>query len=198
MSMQSVINAGKGLENEQVIHWINCPWWAYAVALVGVILSVFILIFAEREFKALSATVLVITGLFFLALQDVEEIDHIGKWQKEIATPYVNSLPVMKREIVFIKIDPEMTTETRGSHLFGSGYLTNKRIEKTPLTVSFKSNGRVVTRTDWYDTTMTLTKESKPYIEYQYVKRDLGHGFKKGMYNVRVHLPESYEFTDIK
>ena len=198
MTMQGVINAGKGLENDTIIHWFDCPWWVYVGVFFGIVLAVLIYKFAEDELKMISVTVLAVTIFVFIVSQKTEEIDHIGKWQKEVATPYVNSLPVKKREIVFIKIDPEVTTETRGSHLFGSGYLTSKRIEKTPLTVSFKSDGRVITRTDWYDTTMTLTKEAKPYIEYQYVSKNLGHGFNKGMYNVRVHLPESYEFTDIK
>ena len=45
---------------------------------------------------------------------------------------------------------------------------------------------------------MELTEEEKPYVEYQNVSKSLGNGVDKGMYNVKVHLPESYEFTDIK
>ena len=63
------------------------------------------------------------------------------------------------------------------------------------LLMDLKMFFTMINRPDDYE---KLTDEEKPYVEYQYLNRDLGHGVDTGNYNLTVPLPESYEFTDIK
>lgn len=194
MTIDQVIELGKNADVIKDVHWFSAPWWVWIVCF-GLIVWIVLLFACDH---AISPGILMcIAIVMFIANTDVTVDDQISKWEKKVAAPYVNNLPVEKKEIVFIKIDPEMTAKTKGSLLYGSGYIDSRVVEKTPITVSFKDNG-VVTRTDWYQTKMELTKNEKPYIEFQRLDKNLGHSFKKGLYNVRVHLPESYEFTDIK
>ncbi len=132
------------------------------------------------------------TFLYIDIQDDSKEQELITKWKNEVAYPYINSLPTEKHEIVYIKIDPELSHDTRGYW-----YTYSVPIKLTPLTVSFKYRG-VETYTDWYETHMELTDERKPYIEFKELKYNLGNGVNVGMYNKKVYLPESYEFTDIK
>ncbi|MFO1442850.1 hypothetical protein KDN24_06430 [Bacillus sp. Bva_UNVM-123] len=119
------------------------------------------------------------------------------EWENEYVKPFIESLPKQKKEIIYIKIDPELSHEVTGQAWWGTGYTRSTAVERTPLTVSYKDKG-IVTKTSWYEAYMELTDEEKPYVEYQYLEKDLGHGIKKGIYNTKVHLPESYTFTDIK
>lgn len=194
MTVDQVIELGRNAEVVRDVHWFSAPWWVWIVC-IGLIVWIFVLL-SDGHMNT-PAFLMLVVFIIFIGNTDMTEDDQISKWEKRVAAPYVNSLPVERKEIVFIKIDPEMTTDTKGSFLYGSGYIDSRVVEKTPLTVTFKDNG-VVTRTDWYQTKMELTKNEKPYIEFQRLDRSLGHSFKKGLYNVRVHLPESYEFTDIK
>lgn len=194
VTVDQIIELGRNAEVVRDIHWFSAPWWVWVVC-TGLIVWV-ILLFAWDH--VLSPGLLICIAIVTFATHtDMTVDDQISKWEKKVAAPYVNSLPVERKEVVFIKIDPEMTAKTQGRLLYGSGYIDSRVVEKTPITVSFKDNG-VVTRTDWYQTKMELTKNEKPYIEFQRLDTNLGHSFKKGLYNVRVHLPESYEFTDIK
>lgn len=115
------------------------------------------------------------------------------KWKEEVAMPYIESLPKERREIVFIKIDPELGGKSERGR-----YSHPQNVELTPLTISYVDNDTVVTRTEWYKTYMKLTDETKPYIEFQRLEQDLGHDVNKGVYNAVVYMPKSYEFTDIK
>lgn len=194
MTIDQVIDLGKNAEYIQDIDWFSNPWWVWIVCPILIIL----IVIQISEGDGMSPVLMIVAVVMILVLTTKVDVDdQISRWEKKVAAPYVNSLPVERKEIVFIKIDPEMTTKTNGSLLFGGGYIDSRVVEKTPITVSFKDNG-VVTRTDWYQTKMELTESEKPYIEFQRLDRNLGHSFKKGLYNVRVHLPESYEFTDIK
>jgi uncharacterized membrane protein len=131
------------------------------------------------------------------AKEDAEYQKEVNKWRENLAKPYIESSPIEKKEVVYIKIDPEMSVKVEGSSWWGNGYTRSSVIERTPLTVSYKDNG-ISTRTNWFETHMELTKEDKPYIEFYRLPRDLGHNVNKGLYNVKIHLPESYKFTDIK
>ncbi|ADO59735.1 hypothetical protein [Paenibacillus polymyxa] len=122
------------------------------------------------------------------------DIEH---WKKEIAMPYIHSLPVKKSEVIYIKIDPELGTDVKNSDPFYN--LTySKEVRRTPVVVSFKEGGEVTTTTDWVTTSMELSDGEKPFIEYQRLDSDLGHDVNAGIYNAKIHLPKSYTFTDIK
>ncbi|UNY39950.1 hypothetical protein KLEB273_gp094 [Bacillus phage vB_BauM_KLEB27-3] len=81
--------------------------------------------------------------------------------------------------------------------ILGTGRTTISTVVKTPVVVSYKDES-IVTKAFWYETDMDLTEKDKPYIEFQKLQHDLGHGIEPGIYNVKIHLPESYEFTEIK
>ena len=201
MTIDKVIELGEKAKVTIEFDWLSAPWWVWII--VGlcslVIIAVIhgVLTGADTEGIGAILPIIGVTFMIYMFFIDKETYDGVSAWEKDIAIPYIESLPVEKKEVVYIKIDPELSHETTGYYLFGNGYTTSKEIQKTPLTVSYKDNG-VVTRTDWYQTKMELTEEEKPYIEYQELKKDLGHDIYAGMYNVKVYLPKSYEFTDIK
>ncbi|MFF2532335.1 hypothetical protein ACFVS2_25835 [Brevibacillus sp. NPDC058079] len=135
------------------------------------------------------------SGLF-VAMKDIEKDAHVQdveRWKKTVVKPYIDSLPKEKKDIVFIKIESQLATESGGNRW----YIDSSEVKLTPLTVSFKDED-ITTLTSWYNASMKLTNEEKPYIEYQKVPRYLGHGVDAGYYNVKVHLPETYTFTEIK
>ncbi|WP_442637861.1 hypothetical protein [Rossellomorea marisflavi] len=193
MTQEEVIRLGqKALEVDGSV-WVK-------VGLVGMVIGVIIFIIAIGTVSPTGGGLAMIFGIlgFFAfiggSFSDSNIKDNqVAKWNKEVATPYIESLPVEKRNVVYIKIDPELTSETEGSFY----YTTSKTVERTPLTFSFKENG-LTTLTNWYETHMELTDEEKPYVTYQYVPKKLGEGVEKGFYNVKLYLPENYEFTDIK
>lgn len=112
-------------------------------------------------------------------------------WEEKIVAPYIEALPTEKREAVYIKIDSELTNKIQHR------YTSDKTIERTPLTVTFKENG-LTTQTNWMEAHMELADEETPYVTYQYVPKKLGKGISKGYYNLKVYLPKNYKFTDIK
>lgn len=197
MTKEQVINLGKkALEVD--IHVLGIM--GMTMIFLGFVI-LFRLLITKREdlvFHFLfSSAVIGFVGFILLMVGNYQESqqkeEQVNKWKKEVATPYVESLPVEKREVVFIKIEPELTAKTKGYYY----YTRSKLVERTPLTVSFKENG-LTTLTNWYETHMELTNEKKPYVTYQYVDSKLGKGFKAGFYNVKIYLPKDYKFTDIK
>ncbi|WP_442637921.1 hypothetical protein [Rossellomorea marisflavi] len=139
----------------------------------------------------------VLLSLFSVAIvwglnkSDEYELKKEKDWKDEIVSPYIESLPVEKREAVYIKIESELTSKGRYR------YTSDKTIERTPLTVTFKENG-LTTKTNWMEAHMELADEDTPYVTYQYVPEKLGKGVSKGYYNLKVYLPKNYKFTDIK
>lgn len=141
--------------------------------------------------------VLLSAGIVVHNNQKDEYNNKINEWRSTYAKTYVESLPKEKKEIVFIKINPELGTQVNINNFWTSGYTIKSSVERTPVTVSFKDNG-IKTRTDWYETHMELTKEEKPFIEFQRLTKDLGNKVNAGLYNVKIYIPESYKFNDIK
>ena len=118
----------------------------------------------------------------------------IEEWKVNDVDPLFEKLPLQKSEIVYVKIDPEISNELRGG-LYWHATNTEKL---TPLVVSFKTKDGVETLTNWVTTTMELTDEEKPYIEYKRLHKHLGNDIKSGIYEARIYLPKDYTFTDIK
>lgn len=138
-----------------------------------------------------------VTGINVLELNHKEskkQERNIEKWKDEVAYPFIESIPAEKKELIFVKIDPEITTENVGR----PKKKYTKEIQETPLSISYKDDGEVVTVTDWMSTKMHLTTDKKPYVGFQVLEKDLGHGIDAGVYNFEVYLPDDYSFTDIK
>lgn len=203
MTLEEVIELGKKATETTEIYWFSVPWWVWILIVLSIPCLIFVIIdtfkydFFYESASGLPLSFIILTCICYIFTVDTETHDGITPWRNEVAKPYIESLPVERKEIVFIKIDPELSHETHGNTFWGTGYTRSTAIEKTPLTVSYKDNG-IATRTDWYEAHMELTDEEKPYIEFQRLSSNLGHEINAGLYNVKVYLPESYEFTDIK
>lgn len=206
MSINEVIESGKNIVKPEfgLFSQFTDTTWGWVIAAIAIALIFMVL--AYRSDNPLSyaihftfsmvAGMVVAYAIFIRVFVDVDIAENdayeanVEKWRNEVAIPYIESLQTEKKEIVFIKIEPETSS-------YRNSYTHSSVIERTPITVSYKDNG-VVTRTSWFETYMELTDDEKPYIEFQRLTQDLGHDVKAGVYNSKIYLPESYEFTDIK
>ncbi|ADO59736.1 hypothetical protein [Paenibacillus polymyxa] len=132
--------------------------------------------------------------------QDYEKIQNkyvseVEKWKKEQAYPYIKALPIEKLEIMKIETDSKAVSKTNIFKMFPD--VNDNKLGRTPLTLSFKVGDEVFTITESLQTSMELSNEEKPYIEFQNLERDLGHGVNAGAYNAKVHLPKSFALTNI-
>ena len=208
LDINRVIELGQQIKKPELSIFSEFTLFNTVGLIVLVLFGLWLLINGLKEFEEahiVFGIILLLIGIFwfvFLGIASNEKEnklleEEIAKWKSEVAFPYINSLEREEKEIVFIKIEPELSHETKGSMVFGTGTITSSTVEKTPISVSFKDGG-VVTRTDWVETRMELTEQSKPYIQFQRLTKHLGYGIKAGYYNPKVFLPESYEFKEIK
>lgn len=195
MTVEKVIELGNIEYNTPVFSMDYWVWWLIIALLVG--LQIVFWMFTSEE---TGGSLLGIGFLVFLLLLAVNTFDDdyqksllIEDWKKEVALPYISTLHEYNKEIVYLKIDPELSYSVSSYPI----YTYSKEIQRTPLTVSFKDKG-IVTVTNWFETRMELTNDTKPYVTYKQLDVNLGHDINKGMYDVKVYLPESYKFTDIK
>ena len=137
---------------------------------------------------------LCITLMFSIFERDNYKKELIEQWKHEVAYPYIEQQPLQKSEVAFIKISNEIEYT-----YFGGGKRWMDKAYLTPMTISYKTeNKELLTVTKWFDTSMSLTSETKPYVEYHHLKHDLPHDVKKGDYYPKIYLPEDYTFTEIK
>jgi hypothetical protein len=194
-----VIELGKKIAEPDPSYGIEV--WG-TIALVIIIIGL-ILAFQESYIGALQwfGLCLVMTALILcLAGQHIgsnrsEKIyeQNVEQWKQKAVNTYISSLPKEKKEIVFIKIESELTSMVAGN----IWYTDSSEEKKTPLTVSFKED-KITTLTNWFDASMEITDKSDAYVEYQRVPINLGHGLEAGYYNLSVHLPNTYKFVEIK
>lgn len=202
MNVEKVIQLGKDMVE------IGGVWdiWFYLGVIVslGGIILVFVAFLLHQDSLEVKHKVLGLVGLLITVIGAItvcvtsqHSIDfkeeQTVKWKEEVAKPYISTLSIQSKEVVFIKINTEISQKMTGNH-----YYTSKEVKRTPLTISFKEDDGLTTLTNWYETKMVLTDKEEPYVEYQYVQKNLGHGYKQGYYNVKIFLPKDYKFTDIK
>jgi hypothetical protein len=198
LTIDQVIQAGQ-FEPETYFDWGSISGWGWFGFVMFILIALLVaLVFWAEEIPIGGIISLLAIPVVFIMMGGHETEFNKSKWVREYVQPYCNSIPKEKHEIVFVKIDPEISNETTGNLIFGSGDITTNTEKLTPLIVSYKDNGKVITYTNWLDTQMVLTNEEKPYIEYKRVPIDLGHDYNAGIYEVKVYLPEGYKFTDIK
>lgn len=195
MRLEEIIKLGQIEYDTSIFSFNYWIWWT--IIIVFVILFI-VSIVKDWDGIGFHATVFLITFLLLCLVNFLSDSFHkdelIDTWKEEYALPYISSLPIEQREIIYIKIDPEIKTTTSGSLL----YINSTHKELTPITVSYKSNGEIYTVTNWVSTKMNLSDDEKPYVEYRYLDQKLGNGVNEGTYDLTIHLPESYTFTDIK
>lgn len=192
MNLQQVIEAGR-INVDTSIFSESIWWW---IVIGGLLLLSMLFYKWEVDgtgFIGLAVIVFILLCIVNEGNDEEKKQQLIEQWKQQYAYPYINSLPTQKKEIVYIKIDPELGYDVQSNEW----YTYSVPVKLTPLTISFKGNG-IETYTNWYESHMELTKEQKPYAEYKKLDVDLGNGVNAGMYNTKVYLPESYSFTDIK
>jgi hypothetical protein len=195
MTLQEVIQAGQ-IDVSINIFQITA-WWVWILLIFFISLG----LYASKhwmvgtELFCVLGIIITVSGIFtnYQFTKSKIEKDQLEKWRQQYVIPYINSLPKEKKEVVFIKIDPELSHNVKGNYF----YTYSVPVKLTPLTISFKGNG-IETYTNWYEAYMELTKEQKPYVEFVRLNQSLGNGYDAGLYNVKVFLPETYQFTDIK
>lgn len=207
MTIDQVIEMGQNIQKPEygMFSQFTTTIWFWVIGLFIVGFIVMGIEVASRlevgsfgSFLCMIATSIALFNVFGSTLAENGDYNKkIDEWRETVATPFIQSLPVQKKEVVYIKIDPELGSNVQGSSIFGTGYTYTSEIERTPVSFSYKDKG-IVTKTLWAETTMELTDEEKPYVEFQKLEKDLGHGIEAGIYNYKIHLPDSYQFTEIK
>lgn len=208
MSIDQVVKLGEEITKPD-LGWFSQFSWPISLLIVGtIIVGIFLIVWGENIYSifvpilgVISIAIGVIVFIAAIAISYTEEEEiyqaEIDKWKEEVAYPFINSLETEKKRVVHIEIDAELSHEVSGQSVWGNGYTRSVAVEKTPLTVSFQDKG-IITRTNWFETTMELTKEVEPFVEFQRLTKDLGHGINADFYNLKVFLPETYKFTEIK
>lgn len=190
MTFDEVVRLGE-LATTGNYNFVVGTWWWWTIGIIMLIITIWSML--EDDFIPAILLWLLLHGIYSWGVSASIESERLEEWKQNIAIPYIETLEVEKHEIVYVKIDPELSSKTTG----GLFYTYSTPMYLTPLTVSFKSDG-IETITDWHETRMELTNEDEPYIEFIRLKQDLGKNVKKGLYNKKVYLPESYKFTEIK
>lgn len=203
MTLDDLILRGGEVTSLKLSLWGNIPIWGW----IMIMLATVVLFFIVRDFiywgEYFAATVLtsiylaicfVVVAVLFTKEEPNPEYD---KWLSD-AHQAIEELPVESYEIVYIKIDPEMSSDIGGVFFLGSGSIHTKIERATPVTVAYKDGDEVFVETFWANTNMKLSEDDTPYLAFHNLPKSLGHGIEKGWYNPVVHLPRNYEFKEIK
>lgn len=183
--------------------WSNIPVWTWIVVAIAV-LALIIHVKSEIGYGLILEAIL--SGIFWvfilfvilaIAFTRKEENLEYDRWLAD-SHELIENLPTETYEIVYIKIDPEMTDNSEGVFFLGIGAIHTKTNKATPVSIAYKINGEVFIKTFWSDTNMRLGEDERPYLTFQDLPEDLGHGIEAGWYNPVIHLPSNYQFTDIK
>jgi hypothetical protein len=109
-----------------------------------------------------------------------KHVDAVFKWQKEVADPYIESLPYLERELDTVILN---TAEMK----------TGEYIDELPLIISYTKNGKTVTTSGVYPIEKSLKEGEKPLLKYKRLNKELGHYALKGDYFEKVILPKDFK-----
>lgn len=203
MTIDKVIELGESIQKPDygLLHnFTGATWVAIIIFFTLGIFAIAISKSTHGEGQFGTLLCLVSVGIIMFKVINVgyyEDRDYekkIDEWRETVAVPFIESLPREKKEVVFIKIEPELAVKSSRY----SGYTYAREIRRTPVSFSYKDDDGIATETNWIETRMDLTDEEKPFVEFQKLEKDLGHGVEAGNYNYKINLPDSYEFTEIK
>ena len=135
-------------------------------------------------------------------LQSRTYIESKKKWEETYAMPYIKDLPFETRKVLSVKTLEEISAATiyiGGGRPYADGY-TRSTAELHPLSIMYIDN----TMEEKIDGDIEIARDAKvgesPYIEFQYLKEDLGFYWKKGFYNIVLHMHKnderSYDFRN--
>lgn len=202
MSIQEVIELGKKAKIHEKVYWLSTPWWVVTMLLISVGIFIYLCIKYKKSgiFKDTTFLFLIFIAISifcYLGNLKVKTTDDISKWRNTVAKTYIESLPVERKEIIAIKIDTQYKIKKGKKDFWYTKYTQKTTMQKTPLIIAYEDNG-LITDKNIYETYVTKTNKSKPYIEFQRLNKNLGHGINKGLYNVKVYLPKSYHNVNIQ
>lgn len=163
------------------------------IFVMGGLLGFGIVLGMERSSKWISRSSLASTSIFLFlggfilgAITEdsnaKREAKQVEMWKKDVATPYVNSLPLKKKSLFKAEIDQSFSSSKENQ--------TNRPSKLTPFILSYREGEKVLTVKGEYEVRTSLDGNEKPYVTYQDVSKDLGVDFKKGWYNGILYLPK--------
>ena len=135
MNIDKVIKLGDSIKLEELgfFSQFTSTTWIWVVGLIAVAILFLIIAFladAEQLLSVSFALFVASTALILwygVVMTGSKEIELYNKdiqnWKEEVALPYIQSLEKEQKEIVYIKIDPEMSSKTNGFMFLGSGYV---------------------------------------------------------------------------
>lgn len=194
MTEEKVIQSGKEILE------MNMGFVGYlGVILIFIGMVSMIVLFVLKSEYAMLPFLLVLIGTCFhiFYMGELTENKNLAwsDWKKEIANPYVASLPITKENIDSIEFNKNISTKEAESNFY-TKEVDTKTSPKSPVIVSFQENGSssLTTLTDYYKVKKDLKNGEKPYVTYQHLDKKLGEGMDKGFYNLEIHLPKDYSF----
>lgn len=202
MNIQKVIELGKKANDTTDVLWLSPPIWVLIMLIVSLVIVVASVIEFKKkkeisDVKFFLMFFVGITLLCYLGTLKVNTTDKVTPWRNHIAKTYIESLPIEKKEIVAIKIDTQYKAKKTSNTYWATKYTRKSTMKKTPLLIAYNDNG-VVTAKNVYEIHVELSDKEKPYIEFQRLNKNLGHQVDKGLYNVKVYIPKSYNNIKIQ
>lgn len=198
MDIQKVIQLGQLDKPHNLFYYYTTTTWVYTICISMVILLLLVAIFVNtKSFVPIASVLLVLFSVVYCIDQNAKNSNRqiaIEKWKEQIVRPYIETLPKIHKEIIYIKITPEKDSFRKNEYFGESRYTSNSSIERTPLTVAYKDNG-IVTSTDFYEIHAELSDHEKPYIEFQRLIQDLGNNVNSGKYNMKIYIPKSFKLN---
>ncbi|ALS09899.1 hypothetical protein ABE82_26125 (plasmid) [Paenibacillus peoriae] len=201
MDVQKVIQLGQLEKHRSLFYSFSTTTWVYTTLIVLLLLALMVFWFYRTRtlFPIVYLFLIIIAaGLIInLEVHKKEAADKqiaIEKWKNNIVRPYIESLPKTHKEIIYIKITPEINSSRNSDYSGESWYTSKSTMERTPLTVAYKDNG-IVTSTDFYEIHAELSDHEKPYIEFLRLAHDLGNNVDSGKYNMKIYIPKSIKLN---
>jgi hypothetical protein len=190
MTFQEVIKSGQQLVEpvEQVYFNSNFFLTALLVSIIVLLIIVFLKVGSYNVFIISSMTFLlsyVISFILFIFFNNnteeyIKYIKEVENWRVDVAYPYIDSLPYLERELDSVILNVAKMD-------------SGKYIDELPLIISYTKNGVTITVSDIYPIEKSLKDGEKPYLNYKYLKNDLGHNVIKGDYFEKIILPKNFK-----
>lgn len=200
MTLEQVITKGKAF-NELPFSMFNY-WdlWLIVSVTVIIVLIMFAMIKWKKKEKVdiVVYTTLVVTvfGLGVLISNVTVKMDYDKQkeqWITQTVEPYIESLPESRFKVRDIHHDKGwegMVDVEEQEQWITSSYSREGKYAK----VTYIDDENYIKDLEYYYE-IRATDESKPYLEYRKLSNVLGHGIKKGNYNITLVIPDDYDLN---
>lgn len=203
MRYDEVYKIGETVGRNEFHFFSHFAWWEY-ILYIGVFLLISYICIQYGEYDS-SWIILTLTFIVMIMVLPVgnwmyneTKNDRLNESEIEnyintYVTPLIESIPTSESEVIYLKVDNEM--EVEGYLYFGTGTIDSSLL--STFSIMYKDDNEVKPLVMKAFPVMTLEENSTPTITYKHLKADLPY-VEKGMYNMKLHLPVNYKFTDIK